>query len=70
MGKSQSCMKVPKLEINSNCCKAENSNSIHYCNHCGSRVNLANLKNADYDIEPFKVNFEQKYDKVSSKKIH
>jgi len=69
MGKSQSCMKVPKLEINSNCCRNENSNSIHYCNTCGSRVNLADLKNADYDIEPFKVkkDFEQKYDKVSSK---
>jgi len=64
MGKSQSCMKVPKLEINSNCCKNENSNSIHYCKHCGSRVNLANLKNADYDIA------EVKYGKVLSKKIH
>jgi hypothetical protein len=42
------------------------SNSIYYCNHCGSKVNLANLKNADTTISNYDID-EVKYDKVSSK---
>lgn len=52
MGQKLGCTKMPKIEINSNCCKNETSNSIHYCSHCGSRVNLKDLnrlKNGDYD---------------------
>lgn len=36
---------------NSKCCNDENnSNSYRICERCGSKVDLANLRNAEYDI--------------------
>lgn len=41
------------LKLSSDCCNNKNeTNSYSYqiCGRCGSRVNLAQLKNSEYDI--------------------
>jgi hypothetical protein len=41
MGKAVSCMKnLSKIEIRSDCCRNETSNSFNYCQHCGSKYRL------------------------------
>lgn len=36
--------KIPPIQINSNCCKNENSFSYRICKKCGSKINLSKIE--------------------------